>query len=341
MIVAMLALAGTASAADNKAKKPAPKTEAKNAKKPATPPDADAAAGSGSDGSAAEDPEAGLPPHITGPKLVDLGNDTEVEIPAGVILLEKVEAQKIVAKGGDTGENVVAVITKLGASWWIAVEYEGVGYVDDGDADKLDANELLQSYQEGVKQQNERRRTLGEPDMFLDGWSEMPRYEKASHQLVWGLKGHSTNGVSINYFTRILGRPGYLSIDLIDSPENIEKSKVEATAILGATRFKTGQRYEEHKSEDKSSGIGLRALVLGGAGLVVLKAAKVGIFLKLLLFLKGGIKIIILAVGGFFAWIGRGFKRKPKADIMPPPDPGPPPPDPSGPSGPSGPPPSV
>ena len=49
---------------------------------------------------------------------------------------------------------------------------------------------------------------------------------------------------------------GYLSVDLIDSPENIDKSKVDAANVLTAIHFTAGARYEDHKSDDKSSGMG-------------------------------------------------------------------------------------
>jgi uncharacterized membrane-anchored protein len=312
VMVALFAFAATASADKTATKKPAKADAGKknphdDAKAP--PPD-DAPL----EGSAAEPPEE-LPPHIEGPKLIDLGHNAEIDLPAGMILLERVEAQKFIAQSGDSGENILAVIVKLGSSWWISVDYEDAGYVDDSDADKLDANEMLESYREGVKEQNVRRREMGKPDMFLDGWTEMPKYTKGTHQLVWGLKGHSTKGTSINFFTRNLGRVGYLSIDLIDSPENIEKSKVEATPVLAALRFKPGAKYEEHKSGDKSSGIGLRALVLGGAGIAVLKGVKAGVFVKLLLVFKKVFILIFAAIAGFFKWLFG--KKKTNLDVPP------------------------
>src|SRR5438445_6013778 len=103
VLVALLAL--VSSAAADKAKKPDPKPEAKKpaAAEPAPPAD------DGTAGSAAA-VDSGLPPHIEGPKLVDLGNDTEIDLPAGMILLERKAAQEFVARGGSTGESIVAVI---------------------------------------------------------------------------------------------------------------------------------------------------------------------------------------------------------------------------------------
>ena len=320
-VFVVLLVMATPAAAEKAAKKPAATKQAE----PAPPAEDAPLAGSGAEGSDADKPlspeeiEATLPPHINGPKLVDLGHDIEIDLPAGMLLLERAEARKMLEKGGDYTENVLAVVGKLDANWLVVIEYDDVGYVNDSDADQLNAKELFQQYQDGTKEQNARRKTLGVAELFLDGWSEMPAYQRPIHQLVWGLKAHSTEGPVINFFTRILGRNGYLSVNLIDSPDAIEKSKVEAGGALTGLRFKHGARYEDHSNGDKDSGLGLKALVLGGAGIAVAKAAKAGILIKLLLVFKKGFILVFAAIGGFFKWL---FGRK-KQDAVPPSDPPP------------------
>jgi uncharacterized membrane-anchored protein len=284
-------------------------TAAKPAPEPAPPPVDENAQPT------AEEVEASLPPHLSGPKLVDLGHSIEVDLPAGMLLLERKEAQEMLRAGGGQGDNVLAIVGKVDADWMVVIESSDVGYVTDTDADKLDAKELFAQYQEGTKQQNERRKSLGVPELVLDGWSEMPGYRKQQHQLVWGLKGHTTDGPVINYFTRLLGRNGYLSVNLIDAPERIEQSKIDAAAVLTGVRYQTGNRYEDHAKGDKSSGIGLRALVLGGTGLAVMKAAKAGLIIKLLLIFKKGFIVIGVAIAGFFRWL---FGRKNKDQAVDP-----------------------
>jgi uncharacterized membrane-anchored protein len=271
----------------------------------------------------AEEIEASLPPHLNGPKLVDLGHNIEVDLPAGMLLLERTAAQEMLKAGGSQGDDVLAIVGKVDADWMVVIEYSDVGYVTDTDADKLDANDLFAQYQAGTKQQNERRKSLGVPELVLDGWSELPGYRKQHHQLVWGLKGHTTEGPVINYFTRLLGRNGYLSVNLIDAPERIEQSKIEAAAVLTGVRYQTGFKYEDHVAGDKSSGIGLRALVLGGTGIAVLKAAMAGFIIKLLLVFKKGFLGIGAAIAGFFKWLlGRKNKDAVVADTeLPPSDP--------------------
>lgn len=263
-----------------------------------------------------EEIEAQMPPHVKGPKLVDLGHNIELELPEGMVLLERTEAQNMIRQGGDDAENVIGAVMRLDSTWLAIIEYDDVGYVDDSDADQLNAAELLDSYKRGTVEQNIKRKQLGVPELVLDGWSEMPAYQKQVKHLVWGLKGHSTDGPFINFFTRLLGRNGYISINLIDSPETIDQAKTQALPLLAATHYTVGSRYEDHADGDKSSGIGLRTLVLGGTGIAVVKAAKAGFLIKLLLVFKKGFIVVFAAIGGFFKWL-LGRKKKEGTELPP------------------------
>jgi uncharacterized membrane-anchored protein len=268
----------------------------------------DDAAPGGSGDAAAEASEAdkdALPPHIVGPRHVELGDHTAIELPEGMVLFERAVAQDLLRKNGDPPDDVVAMVFKPGSEWHAFIEYSASGYIDDSDADDLDAGDLLDSYRKGTEEQNKTRKRLGKPELVIDRWSEPPRYERATHHLVWGLLAHDTDGQVVNDFTRILGRNGYLAIDLIDAPERLEASKNEALAILQSTHFNPGSTYADHASSDRSSGIGLRGLVLGGAGVAV--ASKLGLLAKFLLVFKKLFIVIGAAVAGLFRWL---FRRK-------------------------------
>ncbi len=62
--------------------------------------------------------------------------------------------------------------------------------------------------------------------------------------------------------------------------------------------------------------MGLRALVLGGTGIAVAKAAKVGLLAKFLLIFKKGFIVIFIAIGGFIKWL---TGRKKEEEAPPPP----------------------
>ncbi len=328
VFVVLLSLA-TAASADKPAKKPTPKAEPAVKVDDKQQADMEAAADeAAADEAAAEEDEApptpeeieaSLPPHIKGPKVVDLGHDIEIDLPAGMSRYEHAEAKKMLEEYGDDGDDAIAIIVTLDSTWQIVVDYNDVGYVSDKDANDLDAKELFHQFELGNVRQNERRKQLGVAPLYLDGWSEMPAYEAKQHHLVWGLKGHSDDGPVINFFTRILGRNGFMSVNLIDTPDKIEQSKVEAAPLLGAIHYRIGARYEDHEDGDRDSGMGLSALVLGGAGVAVAKAAKTGFLIKLLLIFKKGFIVIIAALGGLFKWL---FGRKKNDDGGLPPDTG-------------------
>jgi uncharacterized membrane-anchored protein len=320
-VFAIAVVSTTAFAGGNKTH--AKKEPAKTAPPPVAEPAGSAADGSG-DGSATLEEQ--VPAHIVGPKLVDLGHGAEIELPAGMILFEREVAQDLMRKGGNDVEGTVAVILPPdpeNTHWLVVIEADDNGYVNDSDSNDLDPDSMMKDFVAGTEEQNKKRATLGIAALTLDGWSQQPNYDKAKHHLVWGLKGHSTDGPVINFFTRFLGRAGYLSVNLIDDPSTIEQSKKEAMSILDALHFKAGQRYEDHASGDKDSHMGLKALVIGGGALLVAK--KTGLLVLLLLFLKKGFIVVIAAVGGFFKWITGKKKKEDRLSMhLPPNDPPPP-----------------
>lgn len=253
---------------------------------------------------AAQGAKPTLPLHVVGPKRVELGGGAAVDLPEGLLLFERAQAQELSRQMGNSPESVVAIIGKPASDWLVVIHLDEAGFIDDSDADELDADDLLESLRQGTAEQNKQRKTMGVPELFVDGWSEKPRYVRAQHHLVWGLAAHSVNNKVINFLTRILGRNGYLSVNLVAEPEKLEAAKQEALAILHATQFKPGFRFEDHVSSDHSSGIGLRGLVLGGAGVAV--ASKLGFLAKVLFALKKAILFVVLGVGAVFR---RLFRR--------------------------------
>jgi uncharacterized membrane-anchored protein len=279
---------------------------------------------------AAADPLAKLP-HVVGPRQVDLGHNAQIDLPAGMVLFEQAVAQDLVRKGGGSGDRVVAVIIPAPgtAPWEVLIEASDVGYVSDNDASELDAKDMLEQFKRGTIEQNKQRVAIGVPELFIDGWREPPRYDGMTRHLVWGLNAHDKDGKVVNFFTRFLGRNGFLSVNLIDAPSTIEVSKVEALSILTAVHFMPGFRYEDHEGSDRDSGLGLKALVLGGTGVVIAK--KTGILVAIVLALKKAIIVVFAAIGGFFKWLFGRRKRESEVALavsgQPAPSAPPPPPD--------------
>jgi uncharacterized membrane-anchored protein len=270
-----------------------------------------------------------------GPKKIDLGHELDLDLPAGMLFLDHKEGKQLMEENGNIiGDSFLGLVLQEGSSWIITVNYWEEGYVKDDDAADFKADEILDGIREGNEAANEVRKERGFKPMQIDGWTESPRYERAPHHLVWGIKVHDPDGVSINFYTRILGRRGYVAVNLIDDPARIETSKKEALAVLKSTTFRAGSRYEDFNSKsDKVAEYGLAALVAGGAGAAALKFAKVGLLAKfggkllaLIIAAKKGIVVVLLGLGaGIKKLISSLTGRKQETAAAPPPPPDAPP----------------
>jgi len=242
-----------------------------------------------------------------GPKQLELGHDVQLALPAGYVFLGMPDADRFLRKNGSfDNQGVLGVVLSQDEkqSWGIILDYQDAGYVKDDE--KLDAGALLKAIREGTEEGNKERTAHGFPALHVGDWTEAPRYDHATHRLVWALPATSTNGTTINYNTRVLGRRGFVSLNLLSGAERIAAEKSNAATMLAATSFKNGSRYEDFdKKTDKVAEYGLMGLILGGAGIAAAKVVKVGLLAGLLKFLVAGWKI----VAAFFIAIGAGIKR--------------------------------
>jgi uncharacterized membrane-anchored protein len=255
---------------------------------------------------------------IAGPQKVDAGHDVEIDLPAEYLFLDAPQAKRFMEKLGNLwNDDLLGVITKGDASWLVTVRYTEDGYVKDDEAEKMDAEEILGAIKEGTEEANKQRVKRGFKGLNVLGWSEPPHYERAPHHLVWGIKGHTEGDEddTVNFNTRVLGRKGFVALNLIDGGKTIETSKPSVAALLAATSFKTGARYADFEAKtDKIAEYGLAALVAGGAGAAALKLVKVGLLAKfggkllvLLLAAKKAIVLGLVALGAMFKKLfGRG-----------------------------------
>jgi uncharacterized membrane-anchored protein len=267
---------------------------------------------------------------IIGPQKVDLGHGLEIDLPESFLFLEHVQAGKLMETLGNfENQNLLGVIAQPESSWMVTIRYVEDGYVKDDEAEKMDADEILKAIKEGTDEANKERETKGFKALHVMGWSEPPRYARDHHHLVWGVRVKSDDDPeeAVNFNTRVLGRAGFASLNLVDSASKIEASKPAAATLLAATHYKPGSRYEDFDSKkDKVAEYGLAALVLGGAGAVALKLVKVGLIAKfagkilaLLIALKKAIILVIVAIFAFFKRVlGLGKKDAPAGAVASP-----------------------
>ncbi len=247
-----------------------------------------------------------------GPAKVELGHDLALDVPEEHVFLEKPVAAKLLEQNGSFyHDNLLGIVVSKDeqAPWFVVIRYEDEGYIKDDE--ELDGKEILSAIKEGQEAANEERVKRGFKALRIGDWTEAPHYDRTQHHLVWALNASTDDGASVNYNTRVLGRRGFVSLNLVADPESIEASKPHVVKLLKSTTFKEGARYADfQEGTDKVAEYGLAGIVLGGAGLGAAKLAKVGLLAKLGKVLLAGGKVIIVAVVGLIGLLAKLFGRK-------------------------------
>jgi uncharacterized membrane-anchored protein len=249
----------------------------------------------------------------TGPVKVRLGDQGELNVPAGYVFADPENTAKFLQNTHNvpTGKEL-GMIASIRDKWFSIYEFDPVGFVRDDEKDKLDADALLDHIRRGSEEENVERRKRGWEAFTITGWINPPLYDQNTHRLSWSIVGRGDDGVeSANYFTRVLGRRGVMNLELVASPGdlNVVLPKFE-TAAIGGFDFTVQNRYAAFKKGDKVAEYGLTALILGGAAAV---AAKTGLLKYIVKLLVVGWKLVVVAVGAFLAFLKRLFTRRKKA----------------------------
>jgi uncharacterized membrane-anchored protein len=258
-----------------------------------------------------------LPPGVKpGPVKVDLGHELSLDVPEEHMFLDKPVAAKVLEQNGSFHhDNLLGIVVSKEekAPWFVVIRYEDEGYIKDDE--ELDPKEILDAIKEGQEEANQERVQRGFKALRIGDWTEAPHYDRTQHHLVWALNASTEDGTSVNYNTRVLGRRGFVSLNLVVDPENLEQSKPHVVKLLQSTSFNQGARYADfQQGSDKVAEYGLAGIVLGGAGLGAAKLVKVGLLAKsgkfLLALLVAGKKAIIFLLAGVAALLKKIFGGK-------------------------------
>ncbi|QNA87404.1 DUF2167 domain-containing protein [Massilia sp. Dwa41.01b] len=245
----------------------------------------------------------------TGPAEIALGKQASLKLPAGYAFIPQPQANGLMkAMGNGEDASRLGIIVPPDSNSFVVPRYIDAGYIKDDEAADWKADELLSSIREGTEEGNKERQARGMPEMEIVGWSQKPVYDKASHRLVWAIeskdKGASNEEHGANYNTYVLGREGYLSMNLVSGFDSLEANKPFAQALLARTSFNPGKTYADfNASTDKVAEYGIAALVTGVA------AKKLGLFAVIGAFALKFAKIIAIAAFGLLAAIGKFFRR--------------------------------
>jgi uncharacterized membrane-anchored protein len=256
-------------------------------------------------------------PWVEGPGTMSLGDQAEIYVDAGYLFADA-EATKAIMQmlGNQVSHQEQGLVAPASEdkNWILIFEFDPVGYVSDDDKDDIDADAILQSISEGTEEANRHRIEQGFSPLHVVGWSEEPRYDTVTNNLVWAILGQNEEGEqSVNYNVRLLGRQGYMSATLVTDPLTLAADKIEAEQLLTGYQFKQGMRYAEFREGDKLAGYGLTALIAGGAGAA---AVKLGFF-KVLAKAWKLVVIGFLAVVAFLKKLVSGLLGRPETVRMP------------------------
>lgn len=255
-----------------------------------------------------------------GPAKVALAGQATLDLPAGFVFLNKADSKALMEKlGNRASDSDIGTILPQDISqkkFFVTVEWAPAGYVKDDEADKLDKDAILDSIRKGTEAANEFRKERGFKPVSVVGWGEPPRYERAAHHIVWAVIGKVEDHQTVNFNTRLLGRGGYLSLNLVCGIEQLAGLKPTMQDLLGRATFDGGKRYADFlPGKDKVAEFGLAALIVGGAAVAGKTALKVGILAKfgkvllgLILALKKAFILLLIGIGAILKrlFAGRG-----------------------------------
>ena len=181
------------------------------------------------------------------------------------------------------------------------------GYIDDSDAKNLEFDELLESMKASTAAGNEDRVAMGYETVEIVDWATPPFYDASSKKIHWALQLQfgDSDYHTLNYNIRILGRRGYLKLNVIGDMSTLDQVSNDITNILPSVTFNEGHRYEDFDSKlDDVAAYGIGGLI---AGTVL---AKAGFFAKIGILLAKFWKVIALVAVGGIAAVRRFFGKK-------------------------------
>jgi len=240
-----------------------------------------------------------------GPCTGALGRVAAVRVAADHVFADGADTRRLMeAMHNPTSGTEVGFLAPASLDWFVVFEFDDVGYVRDDEKDSLDADAMLQRIKRGNEEANKERARRGWSPLTITGWEQPPRYNQATHNLEWAIRGAADGKPVVNWNTRLLGRGGVMRVTLVTGPERLQETLPQFNAQLTGFTFTPGHRYAEYRQGDKLAKYGLSALVVGGATAV---AVKTGMF-------KWLWKLIVLAavgLGTFFKKVFSGRKGGP------------------------------
>ena len=239
-----------------------------------------------------------------------------IDLPEAFRYLGPADSQTLLTKlwgnPPGTGQGTLGMILPTDPSpfspegWAVIVYYNPAGYVSDEDAADLDAEQLMKEMQEATVEGNKERAAQGYEEVHLLGWAREPRYDPAAKKIHWGKRlsfGNATDE-TLNYEIRVLGRRGYLELNVVAPMTALQNIDQTSDKILAMVHFDQGNTYAEFNPDvDETAAYGIAGLIAGGI------LTKAGFFKGLIALLIASKKLVAIGVVAFGAGIYAAIKR--------------------------------
>jgi uncharacterized membrane-anchored protein len=248
-----------------------------------------------------------------GPGVGDLGSVAQIDIPEGYKFAGKDGAKKVLELAHNpVSEGALGVIVPSQSTdedfFYITFTFQKVGYVRDDEKTALNPDAILTWMRKGAEAQNKLRQQKRWKPVQLLGWYKQPHYDSRTHSLTWAIatKSEDDPGPVVNYFARLLGRQGTVSVDLVVGENSAPYAVSEFDRLIAGFSYKAGEQYAQFRAGDKVAPYGLTALVIGGVGI---SGAKFGLPAKLWIPTVIG-AVALIAIIGFLVPVKRIFRRE-------------------------------
>ncbi len=246
----------------------------------------------------------------------------ELDLGEEFYFLNATDAQRVLEEAWENppDDTVLGMIFEKGtdaysSDYAVAITFDETGYVSDEEAHNIDFDELLKTLKSEARDSNEYRIAEGYNEVELLGWAAPPNYDSENKRVLWSklLKFSDTDGNTINYNMRFLGRKGVLEFNYIADEDALDKVTAAMPAMLNVASFKESHRYEDfNPATDKVAEYGVAGLIVGGV-----VAKKLGLFAVLLVLLKKGWVIIVAGLVYGRKFIRKLFGREEPQEVEP------------------------
>lgn len=257
--------------------------------------------------------------HYKTGKIIIGNNLATVNVPQGCLYLGPEESKVLMEEiyGNPPSALTLGMLLSdtpnmiTGMRWLVDINYNNEGHVEDDDAKDINYDDLLKQLKEEAEASSKERVEQGFEKVSMLGWASTPFYDEKNKKLHWAkeLAFGNDEEHTLNYNIRVLGREGFIEMNIITGMSMLPEVKKDINIILASTNFNNGQTYADFNEDtDKLAEYGIGGLIVGGI------LAKTGILAKIGIFLLKIIKPLIFGIIALFAFLGKKFFGRKKEE---------------------------